>query len=221
MTLLPLSTVRRQPHVVFPLLLQQGSIETQDEGRRLQQQGDQLLHVELETHATSSLEASSAEQRLIHRLAEVPAGRRRMQSADLLHDRQQQQVCGLEEMEPEYCTSVGQVAHRSAIDVGYHEVEQLASLVFATSPDAQHAMQSCPTIEEMLQTGSAANGFLASLFVKEQKPLETQPVAFLNADDVGGRRSLQTQGDELHVLMEARAATVSDCLLYTSDAADE
>eukprot|EP01043_Picozoa_sp_COSAG02_P004473 COSAG02_NODE_117_length_35386_cov_78.819163_7_plen_608_part_00 len=66
--LVSLFTVREQPHVVYPLGYVLGSDGDDCDHRRLQTGGDRL-HVTIDTHAPSPVDANAAEQHLISRVS--------------------------------------------------------------------------------------------------------------------------------------------------------
>ena len=90
----------------------------------------------------------------------------------------------------------GTVARTDTIVLKRADMEARAAIAWQVME--QRTTEAPPTLDEMLIRDTAANSILQSLFTIQQEPHVTFPVVFrLSAEDSGGHRRLQKQGDHL------------------------
>ena len=167
----------------------------------LQAQADSL-HATIETHAPSPAEAVQAQRRLNTRLSADPSAS--PESDILVATEVSSTVCGLGSTDSG-CTVAGQTVVRSDVILSRETVETVVRERFYAMPAEQRTMAEAPSFGDMLVGGSKANALLAATFLQKQEPSRISPAR--SDTSSGGHRRMQAAGDDLHITVDAHAAT--------------
>lgn len=107
----------------------------------------------------------------------------------------------------------GSAERTDTIVLSRADVEAQAEAMFLAMPIAERTLTTAPTMEEMLVSGTAANGLLTSMLTVEQRPHVVYPLTFEAVDSAvvdaagGGHRRTQVAGAGVRVQTQTRAAT--------------
>lgn len=99
----------------------------------------------------------------------------------------------------------GQTVVRSDVILSRETVETVVRERFDAMPAEQRTMAEAPSFGDMLVGGSKANALLAATFLQKQEPSRISPAR--SDTSSGGHRRMQAAGDDLHITVDAHAAT--------------